>query len=104
MKRFSLFLIAASMLLLTTLPAWAKVTVKNKTDFKLDVVIKDTRQRQNQTLPPGEKLTFQTPESGGQMIILKKGDEVVKKYFDDGDKYIIIVDGENIVLKKDNTI
>jgi hypothetical protein len=104
MNRLFLTLMTLAMLMCAALPAWAKVTVKNKTDFKLDIVIKDTRQRQNQTLAANEKQSFQCTQSGGQLIVVKKGEEVVKTFFDDGDKFIITVDGEKLILKKDRDI
>jgi hypothetical protein len=84
--------------LISTLPAIASITVLNKTPYRLDIVLTDTRRRQNECINPDERLSFRCSESGGQLIVLKKQEEQAKKRFDDGDKFIIKCVDDKIVI------
>ena len=88
--------------LLSTYPVLAKVTVLNKTDYRIDLVIKDTRSSQSYSLNPDERESFSCQESGGQLIMYRKQEEVLKKSFDDGDKYIIKFEDGKFTIKKVN--
>lgn len=93
-----------TLFLLTTLPALASITIRNRTDFKLDIVTRDTRRGQNISIPPDERLSIQTEAGGGQLIVYKKGEEVARKSYDDGDKFEIKVENDKIVIKKVNDL
>ena len=96
-------LIAALIFILfivTTFPVMASITIRNKSDFRLEIVTKDTRRRQNISIDPDERLSIQCESNGGQLIVYKKGDEVDKKFYDDGDKFEIRVENDKIIIKK----
>lgn len=84
----------------STLPALASITVQNKTPYRLDIVLTDTRRRQNEAINPDERLSFRCSESGGQMSVLHKQEEQAKKRFDDGDKFIIKCVDDKIVIER----
>jgi hypothetical protein len=104
MRKIIVLAIAAIFMCLAAAPALADVTIKNNTAFRLDIVLMDTRTRQNQALNPNEKESFRCQPSGGRLIVLKKGEEMAKTYFEDGDKFVILVEGDKIVLKKDRNL
>jgi len=86
------------------LPCLAGVTIKNNTDFRIEIMMRGTVKRQSYAINPNEKLTFECASSGGQLFIYRKQDEVAKCYFEDGDKFVITVDGEKFILKKDRNL
>lgn len=104
MKKIKVFAVALLLVFVVSLPAFASLTIKNRTNFRFDIVIKDTHRRQFESINAMERLSYQCSVSGGQLIILKKGEEVFKVFFDDGDKYVITIDGDKIIVKKDRTI
>jgi len=86
------------------LPCLAGVTIKNNTDFRIEILMRGTSKRQSYAINGNEKLTFECSSSGGQLFIYRKQDEVAKCYFEDGDKFVITLDGEKFILKKDKTL
>jgi len=100
-----LFLLAIGAFLVSlALPCFAAITIKNKTDYRIEILIRGTTSRQSYALNPNDKMSFSCAASGGQLIIYKKQDEVAKCYFEDGDKFLITFDGEKFILKKDRTL
>ena len=95
-------MIALVFFLLSTYPVLARVTVLNKTDYRIDILIKDTRKSQSYSLNPDERESFSCPESGGQLIMYRKHEEMLKKRFDDGDKFIITYEDGKFIIKKVN--
>ncbi|MHC9539670.1 MAG: hypothetical protein AB9903_09120 [Vulcanimicrobiota bacterium] len=86
------------------LPCLAGVTIKNNTDFRIEILMRGTVKRQSYAINGNEKLTFECSSSGGQLFIYRKQDEVAKCYFEDGDKFVITLDGEKFILKKDKNL
>ncbi len=91
-------------LLSLAMPCLAAVTVKNTTDYRLDILVRGTTSKHSYGINGNEKLSFNCAASGGQLIITRKGDEVAKCYFEDGDKFVLTFDGEKFILKKDKML
>lgn len=86
--------------LISALPAFASITIKNNTNYRVDIVIRDTRRQISYSLNPDERETFNVSKNGGQLILFKKQEEQAKKSFDDGDKFIIKFEEDKFVIQK----
>ncbi|MDQ7822417.1 MAG: hypothetical protein RDV48_06440 [Candidatus Eremiobacteraeota bacterium] len=100
MKKYAIMALVCMFLIGLAVPVLAKVTIKNNTDIRFEVEIKDSRARKSYFLNTSEKQSFTTSQGGGKVTIYKKGEEITKSAFDDGDCFIIVIEGENVVIKK----